>query len=339
MTFSLKGLLPYYYPTSVLVLDGDSAFLDRFLQRYDGELFSLPFDNPQAAIERLRGASPALARLNSCLVTQTDVIGDDWKPSDRTVTFRPHLVRRIIADPRRFADITVAVIAHDLPETDGLAMCRQLTGLPVKRILLTGPEADEALTVRAFNEGLIDGAVAKRDVFETTALTTIVHRLQQAWFTELTAPLWPALTLEDPSFLSDSAVGACALDALRRMDAVEYYLSGQPSGILAARADGKLKFLLIQDEATLYGREAMARQCGTAPETLLETLAGRDCQPWFPTLGNFYETPQWSEWRNHVHPAEKVGEWYVSEVDIGPERLGLSGPPLGCDAYRFIRPS
>lgn len=313
--------LPYFHPTTIAVIDDDPVFLGTLARRLrrHGRLCA-PFTEGEAALRHLRAIPSAALLHEACLVDEAGVIATDWESTDRTLTFRLGRLRNLIRNPARFGAVSVAIIDYEMPDMDGLEVCRQLRDLPVKRLILTG-KADERLAKSALNEGLIDGFLLKQDQDLARQLPVLVDRLQADYFARLTEPLRPAL----PAFLADPAVQRYARAALDQAGAVEHYLSAIPPGLLMARADGTLLALLVQDDAALTEHRHMAHDSGTAPHSLIDALAAPGRQPWFPTASGYYDLSCLA-WERFLHPAERVGAWWCSVITADPAALGL--PPI-----------
>ena len=65
------------------------------------------------------------------------------------------MIRNVVHDPDRFAEVSVAIVDYDMPGENGMEICRRLRNHPVRTVMLTG-KADEKLATSAFNQGLID---------------------------------------------------------------------------------------------------------------------------------------------------------------------------------------
>lgn len=314
------------------MIDDDRRFLTSLVRRHKHTLLCRPFDQPEAAVAYIQAATPPLPRQADCLVPETDVHDSDWIPWDRTVTLKSSRLSRRIYEPERFTEVSVAIVDYDLPEMDGLEVCRQLRNLPVKTLMLTG-KADAQLGASALNDGLIDGFLLKSEACIAERIETTVRRLQTAYFANVTMPLRTLMVLERPSLLSDPAFESYAHAVLDRVGAVEYYLSANPPGLLMAREDGSLAFLLMQDEAALLSQWEMAVDCGLAPASLIERLTTRDCQPWFPTECGFYDSSCLA-WEKYFYPVERVGNWSASLIERNVEEALALGPILSCADYR-----
>ena len=326
---------PYYHPTTVVVLDDDPIFLESFTFRLGERFLCRAFSRSRSALAYIRANMPVPPRASRCLHRNSESIAhEDWSPADRTVTVRPARIRDLVHDEDRFAEVSVLVVDFDMPDIDGLEVCRALNGSPVRRIMLTG-KADEKTALAAFNEHIIDGFIIKQDPHATEKVEDAIHRQHNEYFSHITSPLERMLSFETPNILTDSAFSSYFNDIMESYRVVEYYLSAEPPGFFLVRADGSSIFLLVQNEDTLRYHEEMAKDCGAAPRDLLASLSQRDRQPWFPTAYGYYDITCFS-WHRHLYPAQCIGKggWYCSLIETGGILPNRRRTILSCDTYR-----
>ena len=140
-----RPVLPYYYPSTVVVIDDDRAFLDSFQFRYGSRLLCRTFDDSKAAVQHIERTTPAVPRHSGCLEASLDAaIALGVPPSDQAVIFHPSVIRNVVHDPDRFAEVSVAIVDYDMPGENGMEICRRLRNHPVRTVMLTG-KADEKL--------------------------------------------------------------------------------------------------------------------------------------------------------------------------------------------------
>jgi hypothetical protein len=159
-----------------------------------------------------------------------------------------------------------------------------------------------------------------------------VAQLQADYFKRNRLMLDGILGLVEQPFPSDPEVCRYLAEVCRREEIVEYYLSAAPPGMLMLRADGSLCLVLIQDDKALRIHEELARDSGVAPHALIEELARRERQPWFPTESGAYEVAHFA-WERHFYPIERVGDWHCSVIEITADQLGLTRRILSYDNY------
>jgi CheY-like chemotaxis protein len=329
-------VLPYYYPSTVVVIDDDRAFLDSFQFRYGSRLLCRTFDDAKAAVQHIERTTPATPRHRGCLEASLDAaIALGVPPSDQAVIFHPSVIRNVVHDPDRFAEVSVAIVDYDMPGENGMEICRRLRNHPVRTVMLTG-KADEKLATSAFNQGLIDRFVLKHDSATVDRLDELIAELQLDYFDRMRSELSGIIGLQESAFLGDGAFGQLLDKILKREKAVEYYLSHTPPGLLMLRADGTARMLLVQhdDALAVYKADEGAVDGDGMPPGLSARIAGGGWQPWFPTPHGLYTSDCRANWEDHLYPAERVGPWHCSVIDGDALSGVLERPVFSYKAYR-----
>ena len=336
MTPPSRPVLPYYFPSTVVVIDDDRAFLDSFQFRYGSRLLCRTFDDAQAAVRHIERTTPAVPRHRGCLEASFDAAMALGVPSsDQAVIFHPSVIRNVVHDPDRFAEVSVAIIDYDMPGENGIEICRRLRSHPVRTVMLTG-KADEKLATSAFNQGLIDRFVLKHDSAVVDRLDELIAELQFDYFDLMRKDLTGILELQDSAFLGDESFGQLLDMILKREKVVEYYLSHTPPGLLMLRADGTSQMLLVQhdDALDVYKADEGSIDAGGMPPGLSARIAGGDCQPWFPTPHGLYTPDCRAGWRDHLYPSERAGPWHCSVIGGSALTGGTERPVVSYSAYR-----
>ncbi|HIE72601.1 MAG TPA: response regulator, partial [Planctomycetes bacterium] len=149
-------------------------------------------------------------------------------------------LRSIFDDEARHQRVSVAVVDYDMPKMTGVEFCRAISGLPVKRILLTGKAGLET-AISAFNEGVIDCFLQKQDANVSAALRREIKRLQHQYFEEISNPIRCALDLQQPCFFFDPNFIDLFEDTVEKYDIVEHYICAWPPGVMMRDAEGLLR--------------------------------------------------------------------------------------------------
>jgi CheY-like chemotaxis protein len=321
-------MFPFFYPTTVLLVDDDPAFLAAMLARHGEALDLSPISDRRAAIARATASEARRLAGAQLFAAQGTESGD---PIFR---LEAHRLARIMGDAGRFEQISVAVLDMAMPDRGGLAVCRELAGLPLRKLLLTGKGTDTAIA--AFNEGLIDGYLSKHDADLARAFVPAVRRLQDAWFRRTTTTLKSALALQDMGFLRAPAFKARFEELCRTHDIVEHYVTTAPPGIVLAARNGMRQLLLVYGEQHRQAHVEIA-SAARADQDLIVRLAEGSALAWFPGDHGYYE-PRWRErWREHLWEAiacPGAEQWRLSLV---PERAwgkSLGEPFASYAAYR-----
>ncbi len=311
---SSESILPYFHPTTVVVVDDNKLFLHTLDLRMPAEMAYELFDDPRAALSRVN------RQLDLRPLPERCVQKDGARPSG-VVEIDLSLIEEEIKHTDRFRRTSVVIVDYAMPQMNGLEFCASIDDPTVKKVMLTGV-ADEKAAVKAFNEGLIDRFISKNDSTTLDLVVAFALDLQRAYFVDQQRVLQTSLDLEPPSFLMDSAIHEYFEAMRRRLNCVEHYLVAEPPGFVMVAPDGNLTLLVILSNEDAADGVAFARQFG-APSDVIRELAERR------KVGYFYEQPDFSgeeyRWSDYLHDAIHIhgsASWLVALVN---------GPPTDID--------
>jgi len=311
----------FYFPSMVVFVDDSRNFLDNFSLQLDADLAFQLYDSPIAALTALN----APAEKNSSVEQFFSIsrFGDELPLSHHVLDLNLNNIVREAQNPHRFERISVVVVDYDMPEMDGLELCRNIKNHSIKKILLTG-KADEKLAVQAFNQGLIDRFIMKQDAEVIPSLNQAIVELQQAYFENMARSMKEALSLGSHSFLRDGRFAEEFNKICQQAGVVEFYLTAMPEGYLLLDAKGSASLLVIKTEDELQSHFEIAADQG-APAKLLEQLKSHKVIPYFPTPEGEY-TPKCKDWWSCLYPATKFKgrEPYYYAVVTKPSGLNLA---------------
>lgn len=309
-------MTPFYHPTSILVLDDDPLFLESLDFQFSDELSCQTFTRPDAALEHLRAQAsqhPDFSRyFKDC--SHLD-LGPESRLGDRLLRLQLSELRSIFDDEARHQRVSVAVVDYDMPKMTGVEFCRAISGLPVKRILLTGKAGLET-AISAFNEGVIDCFLQKQDANVSAALRREIKRLQQQYFEEISNPIRCALDLQQPCFFFDPNFIDLFEDTVEKYDIVEHYICAWPPGVMMRDAEGHEYFLLISNHDAAESHCQVA-ESQAAPSEMVEMLRSREAHAWFPTHEGYYHPDYETDWSRYIWPAQLLpgsGTWTYSFI-------------------------
>lgn len=296
----------FYYPTQVVLVDDDPDFLDAVSLLLRRNL----------SYRLFRSAAQALIHVNNSN-QQTDMIRRCYS-SYKTGPFDSDTLNHIdineiykeVYNPARFSTPTVVVVDYSMPEMNGLEFCMSLTNPYVKKILLTG-QADTDLAVQAFNEGLIDQYISKKDQHLQTKLNRSIANLQQHYFSRTFKLITdPVIANNQSRFINNPDFVNYFREILSTRNIVEYYLIDEPySGFFLLDEKGTVSILLILQEKKLQNHY---RQCVAdhAPNELLQALANGSVIPLFNVANEQEKTDPGilQNWRKYYVPAARVSD-------------------------------
>lgn len=293
-----------YYPTTTMLVDDNSRFLDHVSLTLGADLPHTAYTDPTQALAALQKSSSAATRFSQTIVT--DQASNDYRAFSEKHPLSLNLAKlyETVYQRNRFAQVSVAVVDYAMPQMNGLEFCRRLTGTQIKKIMLTG-EADEAVAVEAFNQGLIDKFIIKNKADVDKTLIASIHELQKRNFQDLSAMLIQGLSTQPNSCLIDPVFVSFFNELVKSLSASDYYLIEASGSFLFMDQNGTLTWLVVRNEEDLQDFAIEADEAD-APEQIIEAIKSGMKIPYFNDLSDYSsETPQ-SEWEKILYPAHKL---------------------------------
>lgn len=316
------SVFPYYYPTTVALIDDNPAFLQSLSLQLHEDLAYLLYTRPQEALARINRP-----RTEDPLYRRVFRGEEQHRSTDRVIHLDLALIEREISNPARFEDISVVVVDYDMPAMNGLEFCHAVQDSRIKKVLFTGV-ADEKVAVRAFNEGAIDRFILKNQSDAVSIVNQTIAELQRAYFREISSTLTSTLMLDPPGFLTDPVFLRMFHELMRESRIIEYYLVSDPLGFLMLSDQGEICRLVIMDAQELEKQARWAREQG-APEAIVAAVERGDAVTWFyETIDSYFDEGAQYDWSEYVLPArilEGGRRWYYAV---------LGNPPVDVDFDR-----
>lgn len=316
---------PFFFPTTVAVVDDSAAFLANLSLQLDSRLAFRLFQSPIDAVIALNGGdaiAPEAEQFFSLYRNREDPTYAHDTYAHHVIDVSLDLIHREVHNERRFEQVSVAVVDFDMPEIDGLELCRSIRNPAIRKILLTG-KADERVAVRAFNQGLIDRFIVKQDAEVIPTLNRAIGDMQLAYFGQIERMLSDALSIGSHTFLCDPVFAQRFREIREELGIVEHYLACTPDGVLMLDSSGTSYLLIVQTEEMMRASYEIAYD-QAAPEALLTELRSGRVVPYFwGTSGNY--SPVYKNWRACLHPATECRgkDWYVYAVVKNPAGFNL----------------
>lgn len=298
-------MFPYFYPTTVALIDDDERFLLSFEELLRREFVVRRFASPQIGLNHLVGADAEHVSRIARLGAYASSSGWPTEEYDRLQVLLSSYIGQLRGYPDRFETVSVAIIDLNMPEVDGLMICRALRRRPVRTILLTG-NASEKIALNAFNEGLIDRFVSKHEPDMVSIVAEHVRDLQNAYFRRITTTIKDTLALQVLGFMREGPFLRYFAELCADRQIVEYYVRSHPPGVDLIRADGQSYFLIVLGDEEIQSRIATAREAGADPDMLAKMESGEVIMQ-FPSEGGYYEPRFRDSWQLYAAPAKFVG--------------------------------
>ena len=313
-----RGIRPFYFPTTVAIVDDSPDFLANLSLNLDPMLAFRLFDSPSATFAALNSEhaiSPGPERFFSIYQHREEHSFDH-----HVIDLNMSRIHREVFNARRFERYSVVVVDYDMPEIGGLEFCRRIAHSPMRKVLLTG-KADEKVAVQAFNEGIIDRFVLKQDPSATTLLQETIREMQEDYFQDISRMMEDALNIGPLHFMRDPFFADVFRKICEELRIVEFYLCSSPDGILLVDGDGAVTLLLVcSDEAMRMHYEVAFDNA--APAALLDELIKGGIVPYFWRSRGLYSS-QYFDWRGYVHPAHECNGLQRYRYALVKEARGL----------------
>jgi len=257
------ALTPYFHPTTVCFVDDNASFLRSLELEMPRSWACRLFTDPHEALEFLETPPQLPPLMDRCFTMQRT-------SSEAIIRLDLDLIEQEINHVGRFHRNSVVVVDYSMPSLNGLDFCAALTDANLRKAMLTGV-ADEKLAVAAFNAGLLHRFFPKHSGQSISDIFDFVDSLQQEYFGQYSARLKTALSIDPPKFLTDQTIARYVTDLMQRERLIEYYLAGDPPGLLMLNSSGKIWRLVILDEREMAAQADFAAR-HSAPESLISSL-------------------------------------------------------------------
>jgi CheY-like chemotaxis protein len=316
----------YQHPSLTVLVDDSEAFLARLQFGLGAAVTTKAFSDPREALAWLRRQHAAAPREQLLSASVCDAA---CMHQHCSVTLDVDRIFRIGFRPQRFMLPSVLVVDYRMAKMDGVQFCESLADLPCKKILLSDA-GDERAALDAFNRGLIDRMIRKRDPDALDQLTGAIAALQQRYFAAQSEALRVLLVLHNFSFLGDPAIANLVRQVSVEHGIVEHYLYPQPSGLLLFDAAGRARLMVIETAHGMDVHHEVARDSG-APRSLLEAIDARCIIPFFRNGDGMYADTVGERWYRYCAPAQVCNgaqPYYWALFDLGAHELPEPAEPF-----------
>jgi CheY-like chemotaxis protein len=306
LDFSFPVCHLFYYPTQVILVDDDPDFLDAVSLILPRDLSYRLFQSAPQALKHINSAQQHAELIRRVYSSYKTGPFD----SDTLTHIEINELYKEVYNAQRFSTPSVVIVDYSMPSMNGLEFCANLTNPHTKRILLTG-QADTELAVQAFNAGLIDQFISKKDHDLEQKLRRSIAALQQQYFSNSFKLITDPVIANSQSRFVNNPDFIAYFNSLRKQHKfIEYYLIDEPySGFVFLNRKGEIAVLLILPEPQL---EEHIKQCSTvgAPLKLIEVLRKGSLLPLFNVSDDNEHLRQLlaKDWDKYYAPAKKICE-------------------------------
>ncbi|STX29882.1 Response regulator containing a CheY-like receiver domain and an HD-GYP domain [Legionella beliardensis] len=307
-----------YFPSTVLFIDDSRNFLLNFVLQLDEWLAYRVFDSPFNALDHIHKKHCELATFSQrCLDKFTDLKKYTTRQQVNT------LLHSEIYNPHRFSEISVIVVDYAMSEIDGLEFCHKISHTPIKKILLTS-KSDEQAARAAFNAGLIDCYIPKKDPNVADLITHSINELQRQYFQGMAKSIFHELSLTPPACLQDKKFITFFKQLCDEKGIVEFYLTDNTGSFLLLDQDAQISFLIVKSDEERMVYLELARRYGASNELINQLSKGEK----IPAVTQLADSSN-QDWLTSLLPANQLTAnntyWYSYSdellLDINKEEL------------------
>lgn len=309
----IEKLPLYYFKPTICWVDDDEIFLDAVNIAFREKYNFLGFSNPAAALDFLESYTPPTSNINiKREFIESDLFDNkNHYPIDVNISAISYILN--LSDKSN--EIAIVVFDYNMPEINGIEVCKKLKNLPFKKILLTGDVTDEK-AVDAFNHGLIDKFIKKsHDVADQ--LFRYIDELSQLYFYDRTKYLMSTLENSRSSFLTDPDFIKFFHGWCNKNKITDYYLINRHGSFLTKDVNSKLSYFITMSESDKNEFMAIHDDANDKINYFLTRIKSGEMIPFFG-LGKESWEFDLSEWQNCLYPAQIIKgkeNYYWSVVD------------------------
>jgi len=309
----------FYYPTQTILVDDDPDFLDAVSLLLRSNSSYRLFQSAKQALAHINNCNQHVEIIRRCYSSYKTGPFD----SDTLSHVDIHQIYKEIYNPQRFSTPTVVVVDYSMPEMNGLDFCSALSNPYVKKILLTG-QADTDVAVQAFNDGVIDQYISKKDQNLSHKLNLSIASLQHHYFNRTFKLITdPVIANKQCRFISDPGFISYFREVVSQQHIAEYYLVDEPySGFFMLDEKGNASLMLLMEEARLNQHLEQCRSAGATAE-LLEQLADGALLPLFNIASedNAVTGEMLAQWQKYYVKAGRVADSSYLYALLGADRV------------------
>ncbi len=300
-----------YFPTTVVMIDDDRAYLNNLRSILSGKQAAYHlFDKPKMALSFLNDeyqARPFVQRIINR--------APDNERGHYSLEVNVSRIRDEAFNVDRFKQISMIIIDQEMPGLKGLDLCRALKNIgPIRKLMLTGA-FDDKQAIQAFNEGVINQFVNKKDADIGKRVNEFLINVQKRYFSELSEIVVESLVrdpgrnglccLTDPLFI-EFFTEFCA-----KHHVIEYYLLDTSGSFMFLDFKGKPSFLVVQNKEDMRTICDNAKRSENPPANeVLKQMAAQQIMLYIHNEEDRYTQPKnWQE-KGFLHPVSELKGTY-----------------------------
>lgn len=283
----------YYYPTNVVLIDDNQAFLSALSQSLYLTSPHLQHDTYSNPVEALEKINASYIQWQQQQLTHPD---PDQENASQFVFDVLNKGAQLKGNQQDADEISVLVVDLEMPGIDGIEFCKKIQSPNIKKILLTGTtETERVLT--AFNNDDIHFYISKAHDNMDVLLEQAIARLKYEYFLDISSKIKSEAISGSATLLSDPAFAQHFSQLHQTLNIKAFYFEPAPARYRLELMDGSTSLLLVYSEEDIQ-EHLQVMQEERAPEHLMKAISNGHV-PYFTTADGFYEAqhPDADSWK------------------------------------------
>jgi CheY-like chemotaxis protein len=297
----LKKLPLFYFPPTICWIDDDQLFLDAASNLFKNDYNCLTFANPEKAIQLLNTYQPLSKSVN---------FYREYAESDFFNTYN-HLpidiniseITKLATIPSIRNELAILIIDNNMPNINGIELCKKFKNSPYKKILLTG-QTNSAQVIHAFNDGIIDKFIGK-DKYLTDRLKKDIFELSYQYFFEQTKNILDHIETSQPSPLSDEIFIDFFYKWCESNQFDEFYLVNKYGSFLVKHKNGSLTYFIVMSEHAKNEFLKFNDDGLDKVGDILDRISAGKLIPFFGIDKEYWEF-SYEDWHKYLYPANII---------------------------------
>ena len=304
----------FNYPSTVVWLDDSELFI-RSIDNITNDLNSYnvkTFTNPLECLDFIKKSKFTNFDENFLLACKNYEESDlvDHAPAD--IDFSKIILS---LENQRNEEISVIIVDQNMPEMNGIELCKHLQNLPVKKILLTGFITEDEV-IKAFNEKIIDCYIKKGTDTFIDEINLHIRLLSEKYFIEKSSPLLSFIETDKKLHFSDDIFIAFFAEWCKANRIIEYCLIDKIGNMRVIDDQGFIRNFVIYNHDTL-GELIELNNLADEPNAFLEVISSKRKIPFFGERKNGWDIAA-AEWDKHLYPCQVINgrtDYYWCAID------------------------
>ena len=270
--------LPFYHPSSILMLDDDKEFLLSMRAALGDTHAICLYSDVSAALERLKQVERDNAEYFQIagsyyepLPEGTNVPSSDFSDAPLTVP----VVQNINYDL-----VSVVIVDEVMPTMRGLDFCNKIKNSGTKIILLTGQADNPEKTIEAFNNGIIHKFISKGDPQALEKIKRAISELNGIFFETQCNKFNLRPHLNNESEVEPSQIAQVMDNVFSIFPFTEYFHNQTTGGYLLRDAKGESKLAFFTSQKSSNDVALFIDELACAKSQAVALREGTHILPW-----------------------------------------------------------